>query len=255
MWLLFLFAVSIMSADLDNEAVANLITVITSTNPISSHPNTKYLHTVQRSLFRVPALRLCKKIIVFDGVKESNQEESYSAYKERVIELTKSDPYFANTELVFCPEWRHLTGALKLAMERVTTPFVLIHQHDLVLKKSFDLNGLLEKMMGDPSIQYVHFCVGPNSENAMAEEVEGRGVPLCRFFAWTDRTHVARKSYYENFVFPNCPGYTFMESVLCQMLLDEVAEKGPAAHSRYGTYLYGGLSDGCYILHLDARHN
>lgn len=244
----------------DDHTVANLITVITTTNPIRSNPDTTYLRAVQRSLYRVPALRLCKKIIVFDGVqpnKPPEVAEAYSQYKENVIELTKNDPHFSNTELIFCPDWRHLAGTIKLAIQQVTTPFILIQQHDLLLKKLFDLNGLIATMMANPLIKYVHFCEGPNNELwAVDEVVEGEVfVPLCRSFGWTDRTHVASKDYYEQFVLPKCPELSAMEWTLNTLIAQGFDREGASIHSPFGSYFYGNLTDGKYILHLDARQN
>ena len=126
----------------DTETVAKLITVITTTSPIKSMPEPKHLYPSQQSLFRIPAFALCKKIIVFDGFRDGQMhlEETYNQYKRNIVHLTKTDPYFSNTELVFCSEWKHLTGAIYEAMKHVTTPFVFINQHDLEIIKDFDLN-------------------------------------------------------------------------------------------------------------------
>ena len=48
---------------LDDERVAGLITVITSTSPIHALPSLRHIRPAQTSLFQVPALAKCRKII------------------------------------------------------------------------------------------------------------------------------------------------------------------------------------------------
>ena len=53
----------------DDETVAQMITVITTTNPIPSIPSVKHIYPAQVALFQIPAFARCKKIIVFDGLQ------------------------------------------------------------------------------------------------------------------------------------------------------------------------------------------
>ena len=225
----FLFIVLFFQADCtilngtvyDDETVSKLITVITSTSPIPSMPSTTYLYEAQKSLFQVPALAKCKKIIVFDGV-ENNQKSvsaTYEKYKNNVKKLVKEDPYFSNTKLVFCKTWGHLSGAIREAISHVDTPFLFLHQHDLVLLQGFDLIGVVASMMANPKIKYVYLGRRPNTTDdiyhaPVDEEVEGVSfVPLCRSCGWSDQCHVASVEYYNSFVLPQCH-FTFKESDL-----------------------------------------
>jgi hypothetical protein len=238
----------------DDETVASLVTVITSTSPIPSMPSTKFLYEAQKSLFQVPALAKCKKIIVFDGIRKGQKQlaKKYAEYKRNVMQLVQEDPYFSNTELVFCSEWGHLAGTLKEALLHVDTPFLFIHQHDLVLLQGFDLNGVIASMEANPKIKYVAFGKRANTPNdfyhgPLDQEIEGISfVPLCRSCGWSDQCHAASADYYRFFVLPQC-SYTFMESVLHPALKKMGREL-------FGTYLYGNLFDGPYIFHADARN-
>jgi len=80
----------------NNNTVADLITIITTTNPTPSMPSTKCLRDTQKSLFRIPAFQLCKKIIVFDGIQPGYESrvDDYEQYKKNVTELTINDPLF-----------------------------------------------------------------------------------------------------------------------------------------------------------------
>ncbi len=252
---------------LDDEAVAEMITIITTTNPIPSIPSIKHIYPSQVSLFQIPAFALCKKIIVFDGINPwfRNRVEDYEKYKKRIIKLTETDPYFANTELIFCDGWAHLAGAVGEAIKRVTTPFVFVHQHDFVLTKEFDLNRLVTTMTLNPLIKHVKLNPGycnrayagatydSGWDGPVDEVVEGpHCVPLCRCFGWSDNDHIARTDYYTDFVLPMC-SHGAMEWFLQPALKASLAEFGDAGHAPFGTYLYGRLQDGGYIRHSDGR--
>lgn len=256
-------AVVFKGVDYDDDTVSKMITVITTTSPIPSMPSTKFLFGAQKSLFRIPALAKCKKIIVFDGLKEEDEELSntYEKYKNNVRKLLKTTPYFMNTKLVFCPKWVHLCGTIRQALKHVETPYVFIHQHDLELIKDFDLNGVIASMEANPEIKYVAFIqnsilnedpfFGPFQSGAKGVSF----VPLCKTSGWTDQCHVASVEYYQTFVLPQCR-YTFMECVLHPALKQAVQQNGFSGQWKlFGAFVYGRMRDGPYIYHTHARVN
>ncbi len=249
----------------DDATVADLITVITTTSPIPSIPSTAHLYPAQKSLFRIPVFALCKKIIVFDGIRPDQQSlytESYESYKKNVEELTKSDPYFSNTELVYCPRWVHLTGAIEEAIKHVKTPFLYIHQHDLQIVKDFDLNGLIASMVANPKIKFVLLVAGDN------ESSEDRGdcdsnvqgvhfVPLMRCFRWSAQAQITTIDYYKDLVFPKCLNHIgFAEKIMHDSLIEDIKCFGKEETQRlFACYHFGGRYDGFYIIHSDGRNN
>jgi hypothetical protein len=245
----------------DDQTVAKLVTVITSTSPIPSIPSVEHIYDAQESLFRIPALRLCKKIIVCDAVPENKKDRAaaYEQYKKNLMALTQADPIFSNTELIFSPTWGHLSGTLKEAMKKVTTPFIFVHQHDLIIKKDFDLNRAVATLVANPRIKYIHFSTTVNSDTSWNGPVDGRVlgthfVPLTRSFGWSDRTHLASSHYYRKTVLPRCD-HCFMEDVMRPYVQNAIARYGRPAHGQLGVYLYGDLTDGAYIEHTDGRNN
>lgn len=251
----------------DDDLVASMITIITTTNPIPSIPSTTHIYNSTASLFRIPAFAKCKKIIVFDGIQDDKKSDiyflkAYKAYKKNILRLTQIDPYFANTELVYCREWVHLAGAIKEAVKHVTTPFIYIHQHDFDLVKDFDLNGLIASMTVNGNLKHVrlnHFDqpgdpYGMGYYGEIDEVINGPSfVPLLRIFGWSDPEHVARLDYYTDFVLPNCPERGPMELYLNALEWSAIQSFGKAGHAPFGTYLYGGWFDGAYIRHTDGR--
>lgn len=246
----------------NEDTVTNLITVITATSPVLCIPNTTHIYPSQVSLYRNSTLAKAKKIIVFDGIApgEEHLEAAYNKYKQNIQDLVATDYYFTNTELVFCSQWGHLSGSIEEALKHVTTPFVFMHQHDLVLKKDFDINALVATMVANPAIKYVHLWGGKNKKSkwwnrTVDDKVEGiHFVPLTRSFGWSDQCHVASVDYYKNFVLPECD-HCFMETAMQKKFEKMLNEKGKKAHEPFGTYLYGDLSDGHYIKHTDGRNN
>lgn len=245
----------------DDETVAKMITIITTTNPIPSIPSLKHIYPSQKSLFRIPAFTKCKKIIVFDGLQPGfeHRHNDYERYKQSIAQLCSTDPIFSNTKLVFCERWEHLAGAIRQAMLYVTTPYIFVHQHDFVLQKFFDLNGVIASMQRNPHIKHVKLCyariMSDFAAGSTEEYVEGPSyVPLCRTFIWSDQDHVSRATYYNEFVLPYCHRCS-MECVLDPLLGQTRSLLGDACHSLFGTYVYGTMQDGGYLMHSNGREN
>jgi hypothetical protein len=257
---------------LDDERAAELITVIVTTSLIPSVPSLKHLYPAFTSLFKVPAFAKCKKIIVFDGLppKYVNRAEDYKKYKKRVKTLTKLDPQFSSTKLVFCDKWVHLSGALREAMQHVTTPFVFIHQHDMSLIKEFDLNGCLASMLLNPNIKQIHFPVVDDPRDfgemfstwygPIDDYIEGVSVvPLIRYFGWSDYAHVTTTKYLKEFVLPKCghgPMEAWLHPAFKQAVIGADDDRIDEVHLEFGTFLYGDMyeNEGNYFHHSDGAN-
>lgn len=241
------------------DSLVDKLTIITSTSLIPSNPSTKMLEITQESLNIIPGFSKCHRIIVFDGVfhRQKHREEDYNAYKQNVIELTKTHPAFANTTLVFCKEHKHLARALEEGMQHVKTPFIFVHQHDFKIRKPVDSFGIIRSMEENPNLKHIRLHRKWNKPAGMDyyvdEEIEGVSyVPLCRTFGWSDNDHFTRKDYYEQFIFPkikrNMPMEHFLNPLEREMTLND-----PKNHVLFGTYLYGKKGDGNYLIHLNGK--
>ena len=235
------------------------LTIITSTSALRSHPSTELLEITQSSLFKMPGIKSCRKIIVFDGLHRRQRPlaEKYEQYKESVIELTKTNPYFADTKLVFCKKHKHLAWALQEAMEHVETPYVFVHQHDFQIKRQIDVAGIVRSMDENANLKHIRlprrWNVAFRFDYHVDDVIEGPAyVPLTRTFGWSDNDHFTRKDYYDNFIFPKITKPWPMESFI-HPLEEEMTKKDPKNHRIFGTYLYGKLGDGRYIFHLDGK--
>lgn len=249
-----------------NAVVAEHLTFITTTNPIPSIPSTDIIYESMKSFYRVKELRGCKKIIVFDGIQPGyeHRKEDYEQYKKNIKALTETSPYFANTTLVFCPQWSHIAGAVKTALEQVRTPFIFLHQHDFLLQKDINVSSLVKTMRKNASIKHVRLNQWRNLphkktgyhysfDGDVDSKVQGPcPIALCRTFGWSDNDHFARTDYYKDFVLPHCK-FGAMEWFMDAMLKKALQDHGDTGHDLFGTYLLGDIKDGRHIRHLDGR--
>jgi hypothetical protein len=279
LWILPLFIVAHIHSSphrgelIDDNLAAQLITVITTTSPLPSMPSLQHLYPAQASLAKIPAFTKCKKIIVFDGISPSYEDRAaeYEMYKNNVMSLIDTDPYFTNTELVFCEKWVHLAGTIKEAIKHVKTPFIFIYQHDDILLREFDLKGCLGSMILNPLIKYIHLTRYPNQGLPHTGDIAttwygpvdnyvqgGSLVPLTRCFGFSDYAHISTVNYYKSVVLPICQnrrGFmeTFMQAEMKKRLVGQQEEsKINRIHALFGTYFYGDLTDGCYIFHSNG---
>ncbi len=253
-WLCALFFVGILGFSNEEDALCDKLTIITTTSPIPSNPDTRMLEETQKSLYKVPALRGCKKIIVFDGVppRLNYCKMAYEQYIHNVDKLTKEHPHFANTILVINREWKHLAWSLREAMKHVDTPYVFVHQHDFSISRVPDVINLIASMDDNPNLKHVRLNRLRNLTNGwdgpVDDQIEGPCyVPLTRTFGWSDNDHFARVDYYWDFVFPKITRLGAMEWFLHN------PEKIKANHNSYGTYIYGAPGESPYLQHLNGR--
>lgn len=232
----------------------NKVTFITTTSPIRDNPNTDMIEEAQASWMQVPALRKCKKIIVFDGVPAHQRYRAlaYEIFIQNCAKLAEEDLNFENTKLVINRTHKHLANSLRAAIEQVDTPYVLVHQHDLSLTKPFDFFNIVRSMDRNPNLKMIRFnkfTNGPGKWDGPVDDYINGGalIPLLRTFGWSDNDHFARTDYYTDFVLPKVTYNGPMEWFLHDQ------EKIIQNHETYGCYLYGKLGDSPYIDHINGK--
>jgi hypothetical protein len=141
----------------------------------------------------------------------------------------------------------------------VQTPYIFIHQHDLILVKDFDLNGLIATMEANSNIKHVRLALPCTNRHwlysppAVDEVIVGPCfVPLTRHFIWSDNDHVSTAEYYREFILPQC-GHGPMEHYIDVLFREAMGKIDTVCHPVFGTYLYGNLDDGGYLSHSDGR--
>ena len=265
-----------------------LLTIIVSSSPVPSNPDTTTLQAGFRSLAITPGLPQCAKIIQFDGPQSSLPEQrvrDYVEFKRRVRQLSVSDPAFVRSAVYESDRFRFAAHNLAAAVAHVNTTFLFSLQHDYQLVRPFDAPGLLSSMLALPIIKHVRLNMRPNApargfDGVVANAtLPGLRVPLTRTCGWSDSPHIASTAYYRDFVIPRNLGdhnggrRKFMEESLhypmqrnfkpggCwatkQLLLQGLPLVWPVDFDEYGTYLYGHAlaTDGSYTRHRSLRGN
>lgn len=232
------------------------VTIITTTSAVPSNPSTEMIEEAQETWMRhVPALRNCKKIIVFDGVPTPQRYRAlaYELFIKNCEKLAENNLNFAHTKLVVNSVHKHLANSLREAINVVDTPYVLVHQHDFCLTKPFDFFNLIRSMDRNSCLKMIRFNKYTNVPNhwdgPVDDYIVGEAfIPLTRTFGWSDNDHFARTDYYTGFVFPKVTWNGAMEWFLHD------PKKIMTDHEAYGCYLYGGYGETCYLSHIDGKY-
>lgn len=157
------------------------LTVVVTTSYVMSHPSTALLQTVLDSFSLVPGLAECRTIVVCDGFKvtaasrdkgkgkgrgrrgANNQsklgyvsEAGAARYRQYIRQVKR----FASTrpgaiEVLVLPRHHGFAYAVKAALQRVATEFVMVVQHDYIFLRGFDLPAVLYAMQRYPELKYI----------------------------------------------------------------------------------------------------
>ena len=157
-------------------AVQKLLTVIITTSPIQSHPSSKLLEDVLDSFVHIPDLGTCRKLLVCDGFKviphkrkdgggTNNQSKKglisaevgrrYEEFVDSVTERSSKGvhPFGCGaTEVIRLKKHMGFAYAVKEALTRVDTPYVMVVQHDFAFVRPFDLRAVLNAMAAEPEV-------------------------------------------------------------------------------------------------------
>ena len=232
---------------------AATLTVLITTSPIPSAPSTALLETLLCSLDQVAALRTCPVIVVFDGIGAVIEHDAPPNYKRSRIHAEHArayGEYKQNARALLAAQRRHIRTlelttwhgcalATRAALEQVQTPLVMLLQHDQVLLRDFDAQGLLDAMCAHPAmLRYV--ALPSRTTLRYAERVRERfglelpeprvlpelGTPLLPLLMWFDKPHLTwaahLRTLYETT--PFAPG-SFVEDVVGRAQLDWLQEE------------------------------
>ena len=142
--------------------LAAAITIMVNTSPIEIHPSTVIIEEIVGALIgHVPLLCGCQKLIVCDWfkVKEANKYRSgqitaekarrYEEYVARLRRLSAkgSGNALEGATVLVLTERSGFGFAVKQALPQVSTPYILMQQHDRRLRQPFDVLGVLRAMV------------------------------------------------------------------------------------------------------------
>lgn len=249
------------------------LTVILCTSPVKTNPSTALIEETHGSMAHyAPALRECAAIVVCDGYKikpaakyRSGQvtAEGASAYEAFVAKL-KSLKFGA---LVRCEERQGFGFALKAALARVRTPYVIVVQHDRNFIRKVDIPNIVKVMeenaswlhyVGLPTSTTVHYArmiLSKYGIKVKPRTPDGADFALTPLLQWYDSTHVCSTKHYRDFVYRGdlVKRGGFVEDKLGQYQLAQIREHGMAAHAAFGQFVFDDGVKTPIVSHLDGH--
>jgi hypothetical protein len=273
-----------------SEALEDILTLVLVTSPVRSNPSTEMIEWVLQSYVSGGGLGKCQKIIVSDGFETCVDGQKprikhgrvpldfaapYAEFRDCVDKLISQsaadadvNSCFSNSSHVRMPRHRGFGGCVQSALwKSVTTPYILVLQHDRPCLRPFSAEAILMVMKANLNVvKYVGLPTKASLARCTAANVEVRcGIPkadvsivehvnttigtsgfeLKYLLFWYDSAHFCSAAHYREFVFSRgrIPGGGFPEDSLGQAMHAEIctaviAGDWRGAHSVYGTYLY-----------------
>ncbi|CAG9467535.1 unnamed protein product [Pedinophyceae sp. YPF-701] len=281
------------------------LTVLLTTSATRSNPSTALIEAVLGTFPFCPGLEQCRLVVVCDGcnVKQDHEIQGrgvkalyrggmvpgeqglsdYAEYKTRLRRICGDAGRFPGGAAVVELDTRHGFGlAVRAGLAHVSTPYVMVVQHDRNFARPFDVAGLVDAVAADAAIKMaallntsmadharrVHGRIGGTMPVSPAEWFAWAGaerrVPAAAHLRfrplayWLDSTHVCPTEHYRSFVLGGGSGPEgkikrggFIEDKLGQLQIKELRRDGPGSHARHGTYI---VDDGREPEDVLARH-
>ncbi len=222
--------------------IKDMLTIITPI-PVIDNLSIDIILFSQKSLFIIPELAECKKIIIFDSTNKMNFEnvhsiatrEQYTEFKDNFIEFIKttSSPYFKNTTFIFLNEYKGHAWSLEEAMKLVTTKYVCVHQYNRKLIKKFDLINLIRTMEYNPDVRHINISSYINNSDNIEQVPYG----LSKLFRYFDTDHITSVKYYTEMIFPRIHGHDSVSYWMMAPDLEKQQKNMECNHQLYGTYM------------------
>ena len=146
--------------------LSKYLTIIITTSPVKSNPDTQMFQSVLKSFELVKGLSSCRKLLVCDGYKVSSEGEY--RFKKGLINpdcVSNYKQYIQNLKLLEIENCRIIERqdrfgfALNLlhCLEIAETEFVLVVQHDQTFMRSVDMEEIIGVMNRKNDVNYVGF--------------------------------------------------------------------------------------------------
>lgn len=247
-----------------SDAPDDTITAIVTSSPTVKHPAVDDLvQTIGSIRERLP---LAEIIVVFDGVRPEQEHlrDAYEEYQRRALWLCNHE--WANVVPLRLDEWHHQAGAAALALDLVTTPWLLFVEHDTPLVGPIDWQGCVRALTtGDANmIRFHHETTILDVHRSMMVDDTARdvdGVQLHRSMQWWQRPHLASVAWYRAVLSAYVPpqARTMIEDRMYGVLANDWNDLGVSGWQRWRVWTYAQPDDAYPELgikrstHLDGR--
>lgn len=208
------------------------MTILIPTSPIPSHPSTAILdETIASVRFHFPWADI---LILCDGVRpeQEDRREDYDRYVQEVC--WKANFEWHRVYPIVFGGHEHQANMTRAALDYVRTPLIMFVEHDtpLVTDEPIDWPRIIPMMedLNGPDVLRFHFeaHVHPEHEHLMEGGVlDSHGVPMRMTHQWSQRPHVAKRTYYQRILREHFPpnGRTMIED-----RMHSVAQEFPFEH-------------------------
>jgi len=235
------------------------VTVLVSTSPIPSHPDTAIIEeTIASVRHWLPSAEI---IVMCDGVRaeQDHYRERYEDYLNRLLWLAGTK--WRRVLPVIHDNHLHQGELTIKALDLVRTPMVLFVEHDtpLVTDCPIDWAALFAAVRsGEADVIRLHHeaHVLPDHEHLMLdrEPRDVHGAPLLRTVQWSQRPHLANTGFYRRMLARYLAGRRAMiEDVVHGRVHEDWREYGLAGWDRWRLWMYAPEGNMKRSYHLDGR--
>lgn len=171
------------------------ITVVVTTSPIPSHPDTVIIdETIASVLHHLPDSEI---VLVHDGVRpeQEHRRADYELYMQRV--LWKADHRWRHTLPLIFDDHLHQAECTKRALAHVQTPLILFVEGDTPLEPDpIDWTACIDLIQAGEAdvVRYSHESEILPDHRHMT--VPGGRAGFVRTCQWSQRPHLASVAYY-----------------------------------------------------------
>lgn len=224
------------------------ITILVSTSPIVSHPDTAIIDqtiaSVRATLPNSPV------IIMADGLKPEHQTPvrmaAYGGYKERL------QGRYDNATVLEFPENVNQAGMLGRALDLVKTPLLTYWEHDWAASPNIEWDALGKIILSGRAslVRFYAYCrIHPLHEGMMLERVIWDDIPLVKTMQYSQNPHLAATSAYTLWH----AQYLHTRKEAIEEVMHSPVACGP--WDRWKVCIYNPLNEGSMqmVRHLDGR--
>lgn len=243
----------------ENTTLRNQLTALVCTSPIRSHPSTEIIEETLKSVrSRVPYGT--EIIIMIDGIRPE-QEYLRQQYEEYIYKLLHLCNDYDATYPVLFEEHMHQSGMLKAVLPIVRTPNILFVEHDTPLIGEIDFEDIISAVNTEAvNVVRLHHetHILSDHEHMMLDSapVDIEGAPLMKTVQWSQRPHVAKKSFYEDILrtYFSEDARTMIEDVMHGRVHAPYVDRGRAAWHEFKLWMYcPDVNDMKRSTNLDGR--
>lgn len=241
------------------EQTGSPITVLVSTSPIKSHPDTAIIDETIASILRhLPGAEI---ILMHDGVRpeQDHRRADYEAYMQKV--LWSADHRWRYTLPLIFEQHLHQAVCTKRALDYVHTPVVLFVEGDTPLTDGeIPWAGITDTILaGDANcVRFSHEAsiLAPHRHLMLDDAPQKvRGVPMTRTIQWSQRPHLASTAWYRALLDRYFPGdeRDYIEDRVYGRLIADYHRDGDMGWLGWRTWLYTPDGDIKRSCHTDGR--